>query len=99
MRFIQPPVYTPPVNYKQEYFTKFAPHMIDPREVMRENCEYAIKIANHLYNSGNYSSAIHYYEEAIKLGGNTKMLNLEINRCKRYIDVVFNIDKKRKPGL
>jgi hypothetical protein len=94
MRFTLPPVYTPPVNYKQEYFTKFAPHELDPREVMRKNCKYAIKIAHHLFNSGDYVLAIHYYEEAIKLGGNTKMINLEIGSCKRHIDYANNMNRK-----
>ena len=90
MRFTPPPVYTPPVSYKQEYFTKFASHEFNPRDEMKENLHYALKIANMLFKKENYTAAKFYYEEAIKLGGNERMIRLQIASCDRIMNYYNN---------
>ena len=84
------PVYTPKVSYRNLYYTKFAEK--SPREMMSENLKYALKIADKLYDQEKYSEAKHYYNEAILLGGNSRMISLTIDECDRRMN--YHVNKK-----
>lgn len=79
------PIYIPPVDYKTLYHEKFADKKMTPHQKMDQNCKYAIKIAKKLQNDNKFEEAIHYYEEALKLGGNRFYISGGIDYCKRIL--------------
>lgn len=86
LRFNYGTIYVPPVEYKKLYHDKFSDKKkMDPYEKMEENCKYAIKIAEKLVEDCKYEEAIHYYEEALKLGGNKWYINNGLSKCRNML--------------
>jgi hypothetical protein len=88
------PVYTPSVSFRELYYKNYSPNEKTPRDMMRENLKYSLKIAEKLVSQEKYKDAIYFYEEAIKLGGNERMIRFSIYDCERKIEIINNFNKK-----
>ena len=80
---VNSPLYIAPVSYRDLYYNHYAKDEKSQRDIMEENCKYALKIAYKLHAQEKYLEAKYYFEESIKCGSNKRMIWMMIADCER----------------
>jgi tetratricopeptide (TPR) repeat protein len=95
LSYIYEPIYTPPISYRDLYYKAYSPDERSPRDIMQENLKYSLKIAKKLFSREKYEDAIHFYEEALKLGGNRRVITDEICNCRQRLNIIDGVYNKK----